>query len=363
MRRAGFTLGGLLGLGCYILAAAGGVEAEPNKEYRLGPKEGPYMILIASFHGDGDEDGVSARGEARKLVYELRSRYHMNAYMFNRTEQEKAARDKQLKDLHNRLGDDQKIKKIRIVDEWAVVIGSWPTREAATDYMYDKIKERPAKDKAPNERTVPKAKLPPPESVRRTNLFTVAASGTKARTDDGKEVSIETKEQNPFSRAWVIRNPVAGADATAGASPEEQTIAAKLNSYSLKNCPKQYTLVVMDFYYLVPEAQKKGAAGLIDHLNPFTSDSDGKLVSDKPAAARAAVQFADALRARNLGHEVFLWPTNNKILVTVGGFNLSPAQASAENAQFYALRNKLAGSKIGDQQLLETMYPMIVPRD
>jgi hypothetical protein len=362
MRLAGLTLVILLGLGWLALAVAGGVEADPNKEYRLGPKEGPYMILIASFHGDGDDEATSAYGEARKLVYELRSRYHFNAYMFNRAEQEKAARDKQLQELHARFGD-AKIKKVRVVNEWAVVIGNWPTHEEAERFLYGTIKERPARDKAPNERTVPKAKLPPPESVRKTSFFTVMPNGTKARTDDGREIAVETEEQNPFSRAWVIRNPLAGTDAALVAGQEEQAIAAKLNSYSLKNCPKTHTLVVMEFYYLVPEAQEKGASGFMSHLNPFSSDKDARLVLDRPAAAKAAVQFADALRARNLGHEVFLWPTNRKILVTVGGFSITPVQASADNTQFYALRNKLAGTKIGDVQLLETMYPMVVPRN
>jgi hypothetical protein len=362
MRPAGLTLASLLGLGWIALAAAGGVEVDPNKEYRLGPKEGPYMILIASFHGDGDDEATSAYGEARKLVYELRSRYHFNAYLFNRAEQEKAARDKQLQELHARFGD-AKIKKVRVVNEWAVVIGNWPTHEEAEKFLYGTIKDRPDKKKPPNERTVPKAKLPPPESVRKTSFFTVMPSGTKARDDQGRDIAVETEEQNPFSRAWVIRNPLAGPESALAAGPEEQEIAAKLNSYSLKNCPKPYTLVVMEYYYMVPEAQKKDATGIMSHLNPFPSDKDAKLVLDRPAAAKAAVQFADALRARNLGQEVYLWPTNNKILVSIGGFNLSPAQASADNSQFYALRNKLAGAKIGDVQLLETMYPMIVPRN
>ena len=359
MARAGLALVSLLGLG-WVVLAAGGVEADPKKEYRLGPKEGPYMILIASFHGDDDDESTSAYGEARKLVYELRNRYHFEAYMFNRTEQEKAARDKQLQEMHARLGEDQRIKKIRIVDEWAVVIGSWPTRDAATDFLYGTIKERPARDKSPNERTVPKAKLPPPESVRKTSLFTVAKGGTKARTDDGKEVSVHTGDENPFSRAWVVRNPLAGSDVLV-AGQVEQEIAAKLNSYSLKNCPKTHTLVVSEFYYMVPDTAKK--PGFVDRINPFTSDKDAKLVLDRPTAAKAAVLFADGLRMRNLGHEVYLWPTNNRILVTVGGFNISPTQASADNSQFYALRNKLVGAKIGDVQVLETMYPMLVPRD
>jgi hypothetical protein len=362
MRPAGLTLASLLGLGWIALAAAGGVEADPNKEYRLGPKEGPYMILIASFHGDGDDEATSAYGEARKLVYELRSRYHFNAYLFNRAEQEKAARDKQLQEFHARYGD-AKIKKVRVVNEWAVVIGNWPTHEEAEKFLYGTIKDRPDKKKPPNERTVPKAKLPPPESVRKTSFFTVMPSGTKARTDDGRETAVETEEQNPFSRAWVIRNPLAGTDAALVAGQEEQAIAAKLNSYSLKNCPKTHTLVVMDFYYVVPEAQAKSASGFMSHLNPFPSDKDANLVLDRPAAVKAAVQFADALRARGLGQEVYLWRTNRKILVTVGGFNLSPVQASEDNLQFYALRNRLVGAKIGDLQLLETMYPMVVPRD
>src|SRR5207245_7112529 len=120
---------------------------------------------------------TTARREAQKLVYELRSQYKLQAHMFSRFEQEKALRDKQLKEMHDRLGEDQYIKKTRVVEEWAVLIGNWPDRDAATKYLYSYIKEKADKDTG---RT--KAKLPPPQSARRpSTVFQRSAEEMKAK--------------------------------------------------------------------------------------------------------------------------------------------------------------------------------------
>src|SRR5262249_55755547 len=123
MRHRRLAILGFACLGLTAIVRAGGVEADPNKEYRLGPKDGPFMIYIASFRGDSDK-GDSPYDLARKLVYELRSspEYKMQAYMFSRSEQEKAQRDSQLKEMHERLGDDQYLQKVRIIPEWGVLI-------------------------------------------------------------------------------------------------------------------------------------------------------------------------------------------------------------------------------------------------
>ena len=42
------------------------IEADPNKEYWLSEENGPWMIMAASFTGEG------ARTQARELILELR---------------------------------------------------------------------------------------------------------------------------------------------------------------------------------------------------------------------------------------------------------------------------------------------------
>ncbi|HEY2881191.1 MAG TPA: hypothetical protein VGJ15_02130 [Pirellulales bacterium] len=55
------------------------VDADPNNDYPLGKSNGPWLIMAKTFQGD------SAAADARKLVYELRSKYHMVAYTHDRT--------------------------------------------------------------------------------------------------------------------------------------------------------------------------------------------------------------------------------------------------------------------------------------
>ena len=51
------------------------VEANPRKTYWLKPEHGPWLILAANFSGKG------ADRQANALVYELRKRYNITAYL------------------------------------------------------------------------------------------------------------------------------------------------------------------------------------------------------------------------------------------------------------------------------------------
>ncbi len=51
------------------------VEADPDKTYVLTEENGPWMIMACSFSGEGAEK------QAQDLVYELRTRYKMPAYI------------------------------------------------------------------------------------------------------------------------------------------------------------------------------------------------------------------------------------------------------------------------------------------
>jgi len=51
------------------------VEANPRKTYWLRPKHGPWLILAANFAGKGSDK------QANELVYELRKRYNLTAYL------------------------------------------------------------------------------------------------------------------------------------------------------------------------------------------------------------------------------------------------------------------------------------------
>src|SRR4051794_38030084 len=51
------------------------VEADPDKDYPLSEKEGPWMIMAMTFSGE------QAETEAKELVYELRKDFKLPAYI------------------------------------------------------------------------------------------------------------------------------------------------------------------------------------------------------------------------------------------------------------------------------------------
>ncbi len=54
------------------------VEADPNKDYVVTETTGPWMIMAAAFSGDGAKD------QARQLVLELREKYRLPAYLYQK---------------------------------------------------------------------------------------------------------------------------------------------------------------------------------------------------------------------------------------------------------------------------------------
>ena len=61
------------------LSAQKKVEADPQKLYPITQSNGPWMIMAATFHGD------DAQEQAQKLVFELRSRFSLPAYTYEKT--------------------------------------------------------------------------------------------------------------------------------------------------------------------------------------------------------------------------------------------------------------------------------------
>src|SRR5262249_49903118 len=59
------------------------VEADPNKEYVVTAEIGPWMICAASY------TGPQAAQLAHEMVLEIRSRFNVPAYLFNRGDKER----------------------------------------------------------------------------------------------------------------------------------------------------------------------------------------------------------------------------------------------------------------------------------
>ena len=59
-----------------LLKGTGKVEAEKDKEYLLTDSDGLWLIMAKKF------SGTEARKQANRLVYEIRKRYKLPAYIY-----------------------------------------------------------------------------------------------------------------------------------------------------------------------------------------------------------------------------------------------------------------------------------------
>jgi Spy/CpxP family protein refolding chaperone len=124
------TLAGLAALAVATPARAQ-APAPDMQSLALSPQVGQWVICITSFMGD-----QSAR-LAYDLTLELRQRYRLHAYIFNRSaEQRREAemdrermRQRELKIIQRDGGDPEQVHlhlpKIRVEDAYAVVVGGY----------------------------------------------------------------------------------------------------------------------------------------------------------------------------------------------------------------------------------------------
>ena len=62
------------------------IESDPNKVYHLRKKHGPWMIKVASFSGESDEQRKNSIDAANQLVSLLRAK-NIPAYVYQQDEQ------------------------------------------------------------------------------------------------------------------------------------------------------------------------------------------------------------------------------------------------------------------------------------
>ena len=162
-------------------------EGDGNADYSLTPEAGPWMIIVTSYTGPESEKF------ARDLCGELRNRYKLRAYTFNwgaerRREQDEEIRQKkeaQLKWFQDRgtpLDQPLRLKKVRIDEEHAVLVGGFKDMETARKEL-DRIK-----------------KLDKPNSVPVSSIMNYFGGDDKNKKKDSKT------EVNPFQQSFVGRN-------------------------------------------------------------------------------------------------------------------------------------------------------------
>jgi hypothetical protein len=321
-----------------------------NNDILVTRELGPWMILIISYAGP--EGPIWARD----MVRVLREQYKMPAYVYNygaaekRKEYErvKAIVEKQkqvLKENNLPLDSPIRIRHLRIDEHCGVLIGGYPTQEAALkvrDQWRQQIKEN-------------NLKAPDPTKVKLEVQF-------YEREDDPKDPKVNKKEAvwvNPFTRAMLVRNPAIKVDRPADWDKLDVAALKRMNAaedFSLLKCNRNYTLAIKQFALptMTGHRDEAPSGGFWD---PFGMGKKSKDHTDP--AADCAHDLVENLRKAKL--EAFILHTKYYSLVTIGGYD------SLEDPNLRSMQNildtKLLPSPgMAGLQLFPTAKPMQIPK-
>jgi hypothetical protein len=326
-------------------AAPPRVEADPNQWYPITPEVGPWVVCVAGYMGP---EGPNL---AHQLVYQLRNKYHLQAYFFSHTDEER----KRLREEFERKRKEYPElanaphKTVRLEEQCAVFIGGYKDMEAARTAL-PAIK-----------------KLPPPDLRLKSGEAAFDAVGPAIRTDEGN-LKMETKPVNPFSTCFVTRNPACGQQHRA--TVKFDPIWEKLNAneeYSLLNCKKRWTLLVQEYH---GNQEYQGVAG----IQPKSSTSGflnalglaGKSSDALDAAGAQAHELAHLLHDRSYNLEAYVLHTRNNSMVTVGGFDQENDEEMQRAKDYLASLQFTTKDKSGRVTPIKLLFdkpiPIPVPR-
>ncbi|MBI2826747.1 MAG: hypothetical protein HYX69_18905 [Planctomycetia bacterium] len=264
------------------------IEADPQQDYPLTDRNGPWVIMAATFSGPNAQD------QARELVHELRSRYKLPAYTHA---MHFDYRDPGGKD---QFGGQRRVRyRVNELNEIAVLVGDYPSvDEPAAQKTLDKLKyahpdcldwEKRAKEGKTDSR-----------SLGRLRLI------QQAVLPDGNQ----RKQKGPMGHAFITTNPLV---------PDEYFVPKGIDKlvlemnepvqFSLLNCPSKYTLKVATFTGRV----------LVDPKQIAAAQKSKNVDSQLAEAADKAHRLTMALRQK--GYEAYEFHDRYASIVTVGSFD------------------------------------------
>jgi hypothetical protein len=337
----------LTGLAILVVTAPGHarVEADPQKDYQVTPDIGPWMICTKSYVGE------MAPKYAHDLVLELRSRYDLPAYVYNRGADERRKLqdqlEKQRREQENALrqaglqpGMPLPVRHVRIEDQCAVLIGGFKDMESASKAL-EKIKKIP-KEHAPT--SVP------------ADTLIVARPDAKV---SGRS-AVEKAPLNPFAASFVVHNPTVPEEKpTEPAGVDTYDVLKKLNAgetYSLLKCGKRWTLAIKEFRGPSIIQPKNTSPSIMEKLLGRSGDQ-------LSASAMNAHNLAEALNKANF--KAYVLHTRTSSVVCVGAFDKPDDHALETTRQALLNSLRLSAPGIGGQDpsgLMAQLLPMPVPQ-
>jgi hypothetical protein len=265
------------------------VDADPQKPYQLAEENGPWLIVAATFSGDGAEQ------QAHELVLELRKRYKLPAYAHRM--QFDFGRDADGRGV-NEFGEPIKwrFQRGEELEEVAVLVGDYPSI-----------------DDPEAERTMQRLKTSRPNclEVREGKPTNQSLAALREIQKAVLKPGSEKKKKGPMGRAFLVPNPLLkGQLVPKGLDP----LVVKMNKglkYSLLDCPGKYTVQVAHFTgkVIVDQTAIKKIESGEDRLKQTRLDE----------AADKAHKLTEALRLK--GYDAYEFHDRQASIVTVGSFD------------------------------------------
>ncbi|MBI3839015.1 MAG: hypothetical protein HY288_13935 [Planctomycetia bacterium] len=268
------------------------LEADPAEMYPITEDNGPWMIMAATFSGDG------AAEQARQLIYELRKEYKLPAYSYQKKfEFSKGVQGRKI----DRYGEPVAMRYQRHNDvvEIAVVVGDYPTV-----------------DDPEGQKVLKKLKYAQPKSlnVAAGQSTNQSLAGLRMLQREVKKAILpegsDELKRGPMASAFVVNNPLL---------PNEYYVPRGLDKFvvemnkgvphSLLECPERYTVKVATF---------TGHAILLDQKNLAAIENGATPKSYLEEAAKSAHLLAEALRKK--GYQAYEFHDRHSSIVTVGSF-------------------------------------------
>jgi hypothetical protein len=268
--------------------------AEQDNGVALTEKNGPWLIFATSFAGDG------AREEARLLVDELRSRYHLPAYLHSQQfDFSNSVRGKGINP--DRTPKLMRYDKAGTFDEYAVLIGN-----------FDSVDD-------PNlQRTLKRIKHAQPNCLSTNSANTTRRFAGLRNLYSRINNDQEKKRKGPMGSAFATPNPLIPSEYFAPKGADSFVI--KMNEgveNSLLDCPGKYSVRVATFRGNV----------IIDQQKVAEIEQGGRMSSRLEQAALKAHRMTVALRKQ--GIEAYEFHDRHESYVTIGSFEwVGKAQAN-----------------------------------
>lgn len=284
------------------------IDADPKKDYVLTESDGNWFIMVKKFSGD------NAAFQAKRLVYEFRAAYKMEAYVFKYDPDQM-----EMDALSQKLGKTKKFhyQTARAV-EYAVLVGGFPTGEdPALQKALEKIRK-----------CQPKSLQNDAQSKELVQQYKESAK------QDAKYAGY-----GPLGGATPVPNPLLPIEYFNHKGIVDSFIA-KLNSdckYSLLNNKKMYTVRIATF------------SG--DTSMKKSSDNFDTLSSRLQYAGMRAAALCEALR--NEGVEAWEFHDRDCSFVTIGSFDqygkLEADGHTELNPKIAEIMKKYGGELVNDE--------------